>query len=279
MSGNKELLIMKLSDYLAVTRKDEAIRIAALQGACKIRLLGSTLPTSAIPQISGWGNDSLVIYPEGKDGIIAIVVQVLFKGKNGWNDSNDFTAFLRVIPQKDGSVYLNLEDQWFPAKRVGQLTVHGMDVRIGNKTFSTRSGCAPEAIAFPDGNLLCKYLFGEASAGEVITAATESKLEENARKQLPKLVARINELENENLKLERDKQWFLQTNQALEKIGQGLIGEMTALKKEAEKMSLMAGASTLLYEQLKQIPELFLPKFAKTFMGDYRSYTAPAESK
>lgn len=206
---------IKMKDYVVAETKEEGVIVLSTSYRDReLKIVGSTIPTSVSPTPDY--SHTITLYPEkGKTGIIALSVRITSgRDRKGSPINEYFSAFLLVGPSKDGTPIIDLQDQWVPTQRIGGLCGGSHDeiieiiVKIGGKVFTseviydyqyTDGKKKPHRVT--DTDLLCRYLFGEAEASEVISAATAPKLEENARKQLPKLVAQVNELTGERDRL------------------------------------------------------------------------------
>lgn len=168
-----------------------------------MHLHGTTVPCSA--RSGGSNLTNLIIYPEpGKDGIIAITLQHVKVGHRDRAMYSFDNFFLKVTwKQKEGEEpypFVDIENPWFSAERIGQATRDGIDVVIKGIRFTTY----PHGIDknernifhVPDGDLLCHYLWGTADAADVLHAAIQRKLEPILQERIAKMTNEVRVLEN-----------------------------------------------------------------------------------
>ncbi len=162
-----------------------------------IRLFGTTVQTSIAPNQSSSlvGDKNLTIYPEeGKEGVIAICV-VRASSNQRWLYS---PALLRIEWRKNTEgkffPYIDLEECWVPANRICHVSGEGLEVVLGGKRFSTHNyrkegakGHRLDPLYVPDGNVICKYLFGTLHSSDVLHAAVQHTLEPTMRERVIEL--------------------------------------------------------------------------------------------
>lgn len=203
----------KISQYLVARVADnKAISLTALHTNARIKLFGSTMPMSAQRTDEFSSPSQLIVYPEqGKDGIVAIAVAIVSEDRKGYQRSQYVTAFLRVSWKQKGEQaypFIDLDESWVPADRIGQVTHEGVEVMLKNgRRFSSRDNFKYDVNKgkdlprfVPDGDLLCRYLWGTAHAADVLHAAVQEKvksLEPTAVKRVEQLTGELRQLKNE----------------------------------------------------------------------------------
>ncbi|MDD4900903.1 MAG: hypothetical protein PHS62_02195 [Patescibacteria group bacterium] len=135
-----------------------------------IRLLGASCKTDIAP--SGNWVDSVTFFPAtGRSAIVALMVRNAEKSPGDWNRS-----FFLKITWREGKPWINLDEAWVsPADRPGHASEWGVTVQINDVTyssvFSDEKRQSPTRRFVRDGNLLCRYLIGDATTDEVQAAA------------------------------------------------------------------------------------------------------------
>ncbi len=204
----------KVSQYLAAkVVGNKVISLTALYTGVHVRFFGSTMPASISPTNDYGTTNQMTLYPEhGKDGIVAIVVVISERDSKGRTNSDFISAFLKVSwKEKEGQKYpfIDLDDPWVSADRIGQVTNDGVEVMLKNdKRFCTydhfrwdhnKGKNLPGYVQ--DGNLLCRYLWGTAHAADVLHAAVQKKLEPLATERVEQVTNKNRRLQNENRRL------------------------------------------------------------------------------
>ena len=195
---------------------NKAVQLSARQGV-KITFYGSSMLCSipSLPdQVLGTHRtvDELTIYPdpdEGKGGIIAVSVLSTERDHKGKPWSDTIFAFFEVI-WRGNHPFINLDETWTSPERIGQLTQKDqIIVTIRNRRYCSynhhqwKNGESQPTFV-PDSDLLCRYLYGTASAADVLHAAVQHKLEESAKSRVEKLSTEVARLELERSRWETD---------------------------------------------------------------------------
>jgi len=220
---------MNLSTHLVAKIIDnKAISLSSPWTNRRIKVLGSTMATSVICTGNYNSQSHVNIYPEkAKCGIVAVVVIVDTEGDKGRIRSEYIPAFLKVVwKEKDGSQFpfVDLDDPWIPANRIGQVTSEAIEVMLsGGKRFCTEDHSVygynngknlPGYV--PDGSLLCHYLWGSASAADVLHAAVQKKLEPLATKRVAELTSEAQRLQHANSVLAHNLREEIRASNSLE---------------------------------------------------------------
>ena len=154
----------------------KAVLIECNFKSCGITVFGSTVKLSAIP---GTYEHQFIVHPEpGKKGIIALVLQ--------HNDKTvSYHPTILEVVWKNNSPVVELAESWATSERVGHVSPFGIEVMLPNGRRFASHGRFPmvdkskRPLLVPDGDLLCRYLFGTAKAHEVLHTAVQHKLETN----------------------------------------------------------------------------------------------------
>ena len=256
----------KLSHHLAIrTIDNKAISLSPQDTGTMIRLLGSTFPTSVQADGHSTGHPQVTLYPEkGQNGLVAVAVVISHNPKAM---AHFISAFLEVTwKNKDGNDYpfVDLDKPWISADRVGQTTSHDIEVMLpGGKRFCTYDHFGwkhnegknlPTCV--PDGDLLCRYLWGTAHASDVLHAAVQHKLEPTAKK-------RVEELTNEVRRFQAAQSVWIRN---MERISRSVVIDRRraqqnhAAAQAYEEMRRHLAKAGPLGTLLKHIPERFRPK-------------------
>jgi len=130
-------------------------------------------------------------FPNAEAGLLAIMV----RGEH----EKHYPCFVEIkgpfrlqIPKDN--YFVEIDKQWIPSlDRPGQMVANYNDsyliVEIEGKIFASKEGKGNFFV--PDADLLCRYLYGTATADEVKEAARLQKVEELARIELPKIQSQL----------------------------------------------------------------------------------------
>jgi len=159
------------------------------------RFYGSSLPTSARTEEPSITTTSTFTdgIQKGKAGVIAITF--------GVPKSNTEGVCIPVLwPDGDQEPKVEHTKPFIPEhNRLGQIDNTGVITVVAkNCSFSTWKQKNPgDPLCVPDGNLLCRYLAGDASEEDVLAAAEAEVEEQSAREELPGLKSRIESFEQD----------------------------------------------------------------------------------
>jgi len=143
-----------------------------------IRFLGASCDASVKPNNEALNSFTLFPTP-GKPALVALAVVNKDKHPDEWT-----RAYFLDITWREGSLpWVDLDEAWIPSRATkGQALEWGITVQIGKVTYSSdfhdekRQSATLRLV--PDGNLLCRFLIGDATSAEVQAAAETFKEEE-----------------------------------------------------------------------------------------------------
>lgn len=190
---------------------NQAISLEIPNTNFSLRLLGSTMPTNVdVIQVGENGVPQIVMYPKpGEDGLVALCIRIL-RGQN----ADYVPCFFRVVwKEKEGTKYpfIYLKESWVSPERIGHAAQSSIDVTIKGKRFSSFKRNGEDApIYVPDGNLLCRYLWGTASALDVLHVAVQKKVGPITAKRVEQLGHEVQAVTQE-LNLNRQRMEDLKT--------------------------------------------------------------------
>lgn len=164
-----------------------------------IHFLGVSAQASMLP---GEYCDSLSIaVPKGTTELVALHVYEDNGRKYGGCLHYDF--LLEVTNEENRGAVVNLEHEWLPSSdRLGCASSDGVKVTIDDRLYIgheyPKYGSEPSGW-YVDGNLLCKYLVGKATAEQVKAAAKEFRKDEPflTQKEQKELQAEVMQLKRE----------------------------------------------------------------------------------
>lgn len=164
---------------------NRAISVEVPNGNFSIRPLGSTMPMNVdVIKPGETGVTQIVLYPElGEDGLVAFCVRI-----NRGQGAEYVPVFYHVVwKEKEGIKYpfIHVDESWVSTERIGRATASSIEVMVKGKCFSSRENA--DTIFVPDGNLLCRYMWGSASALDVLHAAVQKKVEPITDKRVEQL--------------------------------------------------------------------------------------------
>ncbi|HWP61298.1 MAG TPA: hypothetical protein VN495_01720, partial [Candidatus Paceibacterota bacterium] len=175
----------------------------------------------------------------------------------------DSLAVILEISEKDGRPWIDLEKTWDPARRVGALSSSQIAAKIKGRTFCYRRhnlDRMPEgSFLVPDGDLLCRYLYGTATAAEVLHAAVQKGLE-------PTLAARVESLTRDNRRQESLIFAYRERIDLLEEERDLLRGNIPLLERCQTIMAYLRQSDPL-YSLLKRLPRSSTPRFLRGYLG------------
>ncbi len=277
-------------------RGNKILVISPTRAEGRIKLFGSTMPTSARPlNQRGSGEHQLVLYPKsGESGIIAICVCTFGDTTGGGKEVITLPAFLLVQWKKNHEgqpfPFIDLQDQWFPEDRIGQVCDHGLEIEICGKRISTddlrsfRQDGQPregDPLYLPDGNLACLYLFGKADPSQVLRAVLEQRLQPLTRRAL-------DEIKHDVYRVCRDRELTAAENSRL--MRQLAWGHQRRLEQEETIWTLRAGTQNVgtflnrinsdaarLEALLGVIPRRMRPPVVRRLLGNLATVRAKTE--
>lgn len=136
-------------------------------------------------------------------GAIALTVLNAVSVKSSYQEVG---FLLSVKRNEDGLIWVDLENEFIPGHdRIGGISDHILKVKIGDQWFSEftpNEFKRTKNTQFVDGNLLCRYLAGLATADDVMAAATKAEEEINASNRIENLEKQVKGL-TESLRAER----------------------------------------------------------------------------
>ena len=197
-----------------VRQEGKTIIVDFHQGLMSWALLGGNIPTNC-PERGAFSTPVLTLHPEeGKGGIIALAIKQTSHLSKGRYTTDYMHGLFEVTWGDDGKPRLNADSSWYKDGLMFRTIVDreehsGIEVNIAGGWVSShnyhRSGMKTDKPLYvPDGNLLCRYLYGEAGADEV--KATAIPLDEMSLKLasegISKLVKIVHELRRSAFSIE-----------------------------------------------------------------------------
>lgn len=178
-------------------------------------------------------------------------------------------SFLLRVYRDENGPHIDLEKAWAPHfDRLGQIVENFVTVKVGDEIFVSSQNYAEKNSCHyvPDGNLICRYLNKKAEEDELRASATLYQAEKSAREQLPELLKKISETEEERDRLGA-------TCDGLGKEYQKLIDKKVELMKEVEKWkgnySLLFKSFELTMNRLKEATRrIFFIGMTKVFIDE-----------
>jgi len=172
--------------------KSAAALISSGHWCRNLRLLGCSTMTASIP---GTKVQSVSIYPsEGENALLALGGVYVDYDKGKQIASERFGVLISA-GWKDGKLVIDLSSEAVPRKPTRVYHDH-LEVPIGKETFSSAEEVTPGHRKV-DGNTLCAYLAGTASAGEVRGKAFAAQHEQSARERVVELERELERYEVE----------------------------------------------------------------------------------
>ena len=183
---------MKPFEIFSATALPSGVILVQGFASTHVTVLGSNLPvsTGSRQDVSQF---SLVV-TKGQKGVVAVRATTTRHNKKGQAES---FAFLIPVRWDEGSEkpHVGLVDPFVPdPDRLGQASYDGLEVRSGDEVFVTWNPNPTEESNYrrvTDGNLLCRFLVGEATLDEVRAAADDLVAEESARARLMELEKQV----------------------------------------------------------------------------------------
>jgi hypothetical protein len=163
---------------VAISSEERGMVVLTTNTASNIHVIGASVPltVTAATQVHSFG-----ICPEkNKEGVVA--VSICFNDRKSYQ----WLTFMLPVIWRSGKPFVDLENVWTPsADRIGQAVHHHIEICIDGQWFATETLLNKKARRYmPDVTLALRYLVGDATAEEVVTAAEEVEKEALAQEQL-----------------------------------------------------------------------------------------------
>jgi hypothetical protein len=164
---------------------------------CTFSIWGCTLPTSLSTKDMAVRNFAISAEGEKKSGIVALTVNDIRELK-GRIHVDKFPFILRICEVAGSRMDVDLKRPWVPkVGRLLQACEDFLSLKCEGVIYSTFSyhQNKPGYRYVPDGDILCKFAYGDIEKDELENAASEYIAEESAREELPKIRPKVSELE------------------------------------------------------------------------------------
>jgi hypothetical protein len=265
---------------------NKAVVIGCIRDESHLVLHGSTLQASVASNAPAEKLKTITLYPQqGEEGIIALVIHAFSHRSGGKHDHAQYIeipVFLKLTWKQEGDTkkpFVDLDNPWYPADRIGQVQREQVEVCIKGKRFATydhaqwnfneKKSCP---IFVQDGDLLCRYLWGTASAADVLDKAVEKKLEPSLRVRVERLTAEVTMWRHQFHMGEDAHRQLLGRYRTLMDSAHGQFEKNRLLLERHDKLKDAIGMAGWLWRLLEYIPAKLQPSWFVTFKGRLEEY-------
>jgi len=197
-------------DFYCGANENGVLSISPKHGGTSFIVLGASLPLGTDHRGCEF-QQLMVSVPSGKEtpseeDVIGLIAMVVRTDNSGRKKSDEFNPFLVPIIWREAKLYIDLEDPNFlpgTSGRLGQVIDLGpsgwclevkvfQDIQDGENSgeemiFTTDPNHVPGQYYVPDGDLLCRFLVGQAEIKKLQETADHVEAEASAQDKLAEL--------------------------------------------------------------------------------------------